>query len=83
MNLASVHEKTHHIALSDNLRYEPKYVHGLYLGDFKIFKGMDSRMIPLHKYLLCSLYNAIVTELWPEEVTKVGTPGVHDTELLW
>ena len=43
--------------------------------DFHFFVWLDRGIIPLHKNLLCSFYNAILTELWLEEVRRVAIIG--------
>ena len=38
--------------------------------DFHILAWINRGIIPLHKNLLCSFYNAILTELWLEKVSR-------------
>ena len=38
-------------------------------------------MISLHKYLLCSFINAVLTELCYDKLVAVATQCVHHTEL--
>ena len=70
------------IALDLNLRYEPKQSPRVILIDIHFLAQIDRAIIPLHKYLLRSLQNVILTELWLEEVSPVATVRVHDTDLL-
>ena len=37
-------------------------------------------MISLHKYLLCSFINAVLTEICYDKVVEVATQCVHHTE---
>ena len=50
--------------------------------DFHILAWFYRGIIPIHKNLHRRLYNAILTELWLEEVSRVATLTVHDTEPL-
>ena len=69
----TLHEKTMHNALSANLRYEPKLWTRVNFVDYDFFTRMDRGVIPLHKSLLCSLQNAVLFELWLDEMTHVAT----------
>ena len=69
------------IALGLNLRYEPTSDPMVIIIHFDFLAWMTG-IIPLHKYLLRSFYNAIITELWLEEVSRVATLAVHDREPL-
>ena len=73
------------VALGLNLRYEPNksVAYGVHvIIDFDLLAQIDRGIVPLHKNLLCSFYNAILTELWLKEVSHVATLAVHDTEPL-
>ena len=78
----TLHGKTNHIALALDLRYEPNKSPMVIIIDFDFLAWIDRGIIPLHKHLLCSFQNAILTELWFEEVSHVATLAVHDTEPL-
>ena len=79
----TLHEKTMHIVLDINLRYMPQLSPGVIITDFCFLAWIDRGIIPLHKCLLRSFQNAILTELWFEEVSHVTTQSIHDMELLW
>ena len=50
----TVHDKTNHIALGLNLRYEPKKSPMVIIIDFHLLAWIDRGIIPLHKNLLHS-----------------------------
>ena len=81
IQIVTLHEKTKHNALDINLRYRPKQLPKLIIIIFHFLTQIDRGIIPLHKDLLCSFQNAILTELWLE-VRRVATQSVHDTEPL-
>ena len=50
----TVHDKTNHIALGLNLRYEPNKSSVVIIIDLHFLVWIDRGIIPLHKNLLCS-----------------------------
>ena len=65
-----------HIALHINLRYRPKQLPMVITINFTSFAQIDRGIIPLHKNLLRSFQNDILTQLWLDEISG------HDTEPL-
>ena len=50
----TVHEKTNHIVLGLNLRFEPKQSPRVIIVDFYFLAEIKRGIIPLHNNLLCS-----------------------------